>query len=102
MHDRSTKWVKYLAATWASSGVLFVSASAATINDVRLSATADGTRIVFDLSGPTPSKLFTLSDPERVVLDIPGGQLASHLAELPSGRGFIKELRAGDRGNGTL
>lgn len=76
------------------------SASAATVKDVRLSATADSTRVVFDLSGPVDAALFTLSNPHRVVLDIPRGQFLP--AALPQGQGFIKEFRMADRGNGTL
>jgi N-acetylmuramoyl-L-alanine amidase len=82
-------------------GVLAVGiASAATVNDVRLSATADSTRVVLDLSGPVDANLFTLADPHRVVLDIPGGQFTP--TALPEGRGFVKEFRMAERGNGTL
>lgn len=82
-------------------GVLaVVIASAATVKDVRLSATADSTRVVLDLSGPVDAKLFTLADPHRVVLDIPGGQFTP--SALPQGRGFVKEFRMAERGNGTL
>jgi N-acetylmuramoyl-L-alanine amidase len=72
--------------------------SATLIKDVRLSATADGTRVVFEISGSPNSKLFMLTSPDRVVLDIADGQLAADLAQLPSGRGLIKELRAAPRG----
>ncbi|HTE42844.1 MAG TPA: N-acetylmuramoyl-L-alanine amidase [Steroidobacteraceae bacterium] len=79
---------------WASTA-----SSATLIKDVRLSATADGTRVVFDVSGAPNSKLFMLTSPDRVVLDISDGELAAEIASLPTGRGLIKELRAAPRGD---
>jgi len=82
-------------------GVLLAeSAMAASVKDIRVSATADGTRVVLDLSEAVEAKLFTLNAPERVVLDIPASQF--NAASLPQGRGLIKEFRVADRGNGTL
>jgi N-acetylmuramoyl-L-alanine amidase len=75
-------------------------ASAATVNDMRLSATAESTRVVLDLSASVDAKLFTLTDPNRVVLDIAGAQF--DLASPPQGRGLVKEFRVAERGNGML
>ena len=43
---------------------------------VRLWAAPDNTRVVFDVSGPHTYKLFTLQNPERVVIDVPAGRAA--------------------------
>jgi N-acetylmuramoyl-L-alanine amidase len=83
------------------AGVLAVaSASAATVKDMRLSATAESTRVVLDLSASVDAQLFTLTDPNRVVLDIPGAQF--DLPSPPQGRGLVREFRVASRGNGIL
>jgi N-acetylmuramoyl-L-alanine amidase len=74
-------------------------ANAATlIRDVRLSATTDSTRLVLDLSAPVATRVFALSDPDRLVIDLPDTQLAAE--HLPEGRGQIKALRSGPREKG--
>jgi N-acetylmuramoyl-L-alanine amidase len=83
------------------AGVLAIApASAATIKDMRLSATAESTRVVLDLSASVDAQLFTLTNPNRVVLDIPGAQF--DLASPPEGRGLVREFRIAPRGNGIL
>lgn len=72
-----------------------------TIKDVRLWAGPDGTRLVFDLSGPAEHSLLTLDNPDRVVIDIPGGVMESEKV-LPEGQGFVKQLRAAGQPNGDL
>lgn len=42
------------------------------ITGVRVWKAPDNTRMVFDLSGPVEHNLFTLQNPSRVVIDIPG------------------------------
>lgn len=83
----------------AAFGVL--AAKPVTIKDVRLWAGPDGTRLVFDLSEPTEHSLFTLDNPDRVVVDIPAGVLESERV-LPEGQGFVKQLRAAAQPNGDL
>ncbi len=92
---------------WAGCLGLLVAAFSAfaaksvTIKDVRLWAGPDGTRLVFDLSGPAEHSLFTLDSPDRVVVDIPAASLESERV-LPEGQGFVKQLRAGAQANGDL
>jgi len=71
------------------------------VKDVRLWAGPDGTRLVFDLSGPTEHNVLTLDKPDRVVVDIPAGSLESERV-LPQGQGFVKQLRAAAQPNGDL
>jgi N-acetylmuramoyl-L-alanine amidase len=78
-----------------------LAAKPVTIKDVRLWAGPDGTRLVFDLSAPTEHTLFTLDNPDRVVVDIPAGVL-EHSRALPEGQGFVKQLRAASQPNGDL
>ena len=50
---------------------------AAEIKNVRLWRAPDNTRLVFDLTGPADHKLFTLSNPERLVIDISGATFSA-------------------------
>jgi N-acetylmuramoyl-L-alanine amidase len=72
-----------------------------TIKEVRLWAGPDGTRLVFDLSEPVEHSVLTLDNPDRVVVDIPGGVIDNARA-LPDGQGFVKQLRAAEQPNGDL
>ena len=73
-------------------------ASAAEIKSMRISAEADATRAVLDLSGPLQYKLLTLQNPDRLVLDIAGSTLAGGFSP-SSGSGVLKGVRTGKQGN---
>lgn len=45
--------------------------AAVEVRNVRLGVTAERTRLVLDLNGPVPFTLFSLPDPNRVVIDLP-------------------------------
>jgi len=61
---------------------LIVPLEAAEVEGVRLWRAPDHTRLVFDLSGPAEHKLFTLSGPHRVVVDIADTKLQAQLDAL--------------------
>jgi N-acetylmuramoyl-L-alanine amidase len=68
----------------AAVGMLFlavtVDAVAETkVNSVRLWRAPDNTRLVFDLSGPVQHSVFTLTAPDRLVIDINGASLGAPL-----------------------
>ncbi|WP_367373952.1 N-acetylmuramoyl-L-alanine amidase [Pseudomonas lini] len=68
----------------AAVGLLFlavtVDAVAETkVNSVRLWRAPDNTRLVFDLTGPVQHSVFTLSSPDRLVIDINGATLGAPL-----------------------
>lgn len=69
-----------------------------TVKDIRLWAGSDGTRVVFDLSGPARYSFLTLQNPERVVVDIQSARLENTNLAMPEGMGFAKQLRAGVQG----
>ena len=52
----------------AGQGVAFADAD---FLSVRLWAAPDHTRVVFDTSGPVSHNLFTLPNPDRLVVDVP-------------------------------
>ncbi|GAA5524337.1 N-acetylmuramoyl-L-alanine amidase AmiC [Microbulbifer aestuariivivens] len=73
--------------------VLTPPAQAADIEGVRLWRAPDHTRLVFDLSGPAEHKLFTLSSPHRVVVDISNAELTAALQGLELENTPIEGLR---------
>ncbi|MFQ6575466.1 N-acetylmuramoyl-L-alanine amidase [Pseudomonas sp. UM16] len=50
------------------------------VKSMRLWRAPDNTRLVFDLSGPVQHSVFTLTAPDRLVIDINGATLAAPLA----------------------
>lgn len=75
-----------VALSWLLAGVLLVLSglvNAADIQSVRLWRAPDNTRLVFDLSGPADHSLFTLSNPERLVIDITGASFSADVSGLP-------------------
>ncbi len=64
------------------------------IKQVRVWPAPDHTRLVFDLSGSVSHTLFTLSNPERIVIDIPKGQMKAALTGLDLSKTPIKSIRS--------
>lgn len=75
---------------------------AVTINDVRISQSSGLTRLIFDLSSKTTHRLFPLSNPDRIVVDISNSSLSKKaetaLSRLSSGA--LTKVRTGTRDNG--
>jgi N-acetylmuramoyl-L-alanine amidase len=69
---------------------------------VRLWAAPDNTRVVFDVSGPHAHKLFTLQNPDRVVIDVPAGRVTSTLKADSVSGGLIKGVRVAKNTPNTL
>ena len=76
-------------------------AEAATVQSVRAWSGPEGTRVVFELSGPAEHRAFALTDPDRVVIDLPASTAASGL-RLDEAKGVVTALRAGARPGGEL
>src|SRR5689334_2415000 len=72
---------------------------AADVRDVRVAATDDGARVVFELSAPVRHKAFLLEQPARVVVDLPRSSLKT---ELPDAEGSITAIRSGPLPHGGL
>lgn len=77
-------------------------ATAAELRDLRIWAGPDSTRVVLDVSGPTEHRLFTLSGPDRVVIDLPDTRAAGQLASRTEGSGVVRRIRTGKRPDGSL
>jgi len=76
--------------------------AASEIRSVRLWRAPDNTRLVFDLSGPVQHSVFTLSAPERIVIDVDGAQLKTRLEQLATAQTPIRGLRVAERAPGQL
>ena len=74
---------------------LALPAVAAEVEGVRVWRAPDHTRLVFDLSGPAEHKLFTLSNPHRVVIDVADTKLAAKLGGLELEDTPIERVRHG-------
>ena len=78
------------------------SAFSAEVSGLRVWAGPDKTRAVLDLDASTEYSLFTLQNPDRVVIDLKGGRL-DEAAALPSGTsGAIRSVRHGKPDKDTL
>ncbi len=72
-----------------------------TVSDLRFWSGPSSTRVVLDLSRPVEHNVFSLIEPYRVVIDLVGAELLAQ-SNLPSPKGFVRDVRTGDRGNGVL
>jgi N-acetylmuramoyl-L-alanine amidase len=78
---------------------LVAHANAAEIKNLRVWAGPEYTRAVFDVSGPLEYKLFELTKPDRIVLDLRESALSAEFSA-PAAKGLLKGLRAGKQGKG--
>ena len=69
-------------------------ASPARVTDVRLWSGPEGTRLVIELSAPVEYDVFSLDNPDRVVVDLANTTLPAD-ESLPPGQGPVKSLRSG-------
>jgi N-acetylmuramoyl-L-alanine amidase len=56
--------------------------------------------LVFDLSGPVSYKTFTLSAPERLIIDVSGASLGGDFSQLALNDTVIRAIRSGPFGQG--
>ncbi len=73
-----------------------------TIKGVRASNSGNDTRVVFDLTGPVKHHLFTLSNPDRVVIDIPNTNKSAALDLATFNDGPLRNVRSAPQANGDL
>jgi N-acetylmuramoyl-L-alanine amidase len=72
------------------------------IDSLRLWAAPDHTRLVFDTSAPVEHSIFSLKQPNRLVIDISNSKLKASLAGLAENDPLIKTLRSGVRDKSGL
>lgn len=110
MQRRGSSWLSLLVALvpalgtgWFCVPAFAAPAKSISVDDVRVWAGPDGTRVVFDLSGP-PQRytVNTVRNPDRVVIEIPNAKLAKSERQLPEGQGYVKQMRVGRQRSGAL
>jgi N-acetylmuramoyl-L-alanine amidase len=88
-------------ALWLACHAL-VFAGAVDFKGVRLWAAPDHTRVVFDTSGTVKHKIFSLANPDRVVIDVPSAQASKTLAAAKNQSGLVKGIRTARKDKNTL
>jgi len=76
--------------------------AAVEVTGLRVWHAPDRTRLVFELSAPGPYTAFSLSDPARLVLDLPATQLKMTLPAVGSMGPTLKAVRSGEPAVGVL
>lgn len=79
-----------------------ISSMAATVEGLRLSQSSSDTRLVFDLSGQIKYQLFTLQNPERLVIDLENTNSAQSLTLPTLSQTPIRNIRFGNQDQTTL
>jgi N-acetylmuramoyl-L-alanine amidase len=87
---------------WAFAVLCAAGENPLQVDNVRLWAAPDNTRVVFDVSGTADHKLFTLHDPERLVVDLTNARLGGGFDRLAASGGLVKGLRTGLRNGRDL
>jgi N-acetylmuramoyl-L-alanine amidase len=93
-----------IAILFAASAVASAAGAArgASVRKITLNPVAGGTQLDVVLDGPVEApRLFTLSGPDRVVLDLPATAHDARRTPLPGASGLVRKLRSGPREDGT-
>ena len=91
-------WFKFTVAAMLAMNAWAASALSS-VTGMRLASQPEKTRLVLELTATTAQKIFTLTNPARVVIDLPATSL---VGKLPAGEGLVNNLRAAKRENGDL
>lgn len=79
-----------------------VGAATVQLENIRIWAAPDNTRIVFDVSGPVEHRIEKLQDPRRIVVDILQAGLNTTLPQPAAGDNYLYQLRSGVQNQGDL
>ncbi len=80
--------------------IISFSTYAVNITRVRTSVTSHHSRLVFDFSGPIPPyRTFSLTDPDRIVLDIPNAKFDTRPAARLLKNSLVDDIRIGHKEN---
>ncbi len=107
METDRRKFIKGLAglSTLAASvlpGVSLANAPTAKIQDIRLSKNKGYIRVVFDLDAIADHSLFSLHEPERLVLDIKNAKMSHGMVDRLQADSLIRGVRSGVRNKNDL
>jgi N-acetylmuramoyl-L-alanine amidase len=77
-------------------------AQAAVVESARIEASAEYTRLVFELDAGLEHQVFTLENPDRIVIDLHGTRLRGNLDKLDLGGTPIAKIRSAARNGSDL
>lgn len=89
-------------ASSAVPGLATAASSAVQVKDIRLSKNSGYVRLVFDLDDIADHSVFTLSGPERVVLDIKNTKMPHGMVDRVQANSLIRSIRSGVRNDNDL
>jgi N-acetylmuramoyl-L-alanine amidase len=89
--------VLFLVATLVAGAA---AAADARVGAVRIGHEVDRTRVAIDLSSPVEYKLFTLSNPHRVVVDLKDTRISGSVLSSTGAGGTIRQVRGANRKGG--
>ena len=72
------------------------------LKDIRISDSADSSRIVIDIQKAPSSKVFYLQNPERVVIDINDAKLGNNLKSSKLTGKLVRGIRFANRGKSSI
>jgi len=72
------------------------------LGETRIWDAPDHTRIVFDVNGAVKYTIFSLQNPERVVIDFHNTRMNGSKHQTPNKKSFIRKVRYGQRDNGSF
>lgn len=75
---------------------------AGNVENIRLWAAPDHSRLVFDLTSPTSAEVFRLDNPSRLVIDLGNSRMEASPEQLDLSGSAISELRSGVRHGSDL
>ena len=94
---------RQLALIWACcTGLAATVDAAVALRPLTLASEADATVLRIDLDRPAQYRLFTLTAPDRVVVDILDARLPASAPPLPVGKDAVRQLRAANRLDGSV
>jgi len=79
-----------------------VVADSVTVKQARLWAAPDHTRVVFDIDGSVQHSLFTLRNPDRIVIDLRNTRMPAKLNGPEYSKGLVKRIRSAVRNQKDL
>lgn len=94
------RWI--IALTGVTASVQVALAAPAAIENLQLNSSGNQTTLVVSLSDTSQYRLFTLSSPDRIVVDIVTARLSARALPLPPGTGAVYQLRAANRPDGSV
>ena len=92
---------RLVAILFLGGGLLASISQANEVEGIRLWASPESTRVVLDLDRPTSHNVFSLENPNRLVIDLNDSRMSSS-ANLAEARGLVSNLRTGTRSGGVL